>query len=1581
MKSQTLPDKMATLFSIWESYAQLIRWKNDKHTEQKIQQQRFVLDKFLTHFINISLEERVDICIGEMRNIGNELSQEFMRNVDEVTRDLSEEDATHSLEDYMLRGRGWRLLYAVDRVGLKGVTQRHDLCEVLLNLLPFCSHMKPSCPLDQTNSQANEDPTDYARNQRFCQSLDETYNIKLPLSSCFQLMNKSSKLKQLGCPSVQTMKLRRVESSVYQMNGIKHDRKCHSKNKEAKTKKRMTRSTPSKRPLPTSKSDTENEDVTDLSETSRLEERRLKQPRYKRGMRGHLWSPYVKEEDSETDDEYIGSLGQVEDSHISVTAFHLIRIILRLLLSLGELDLSQNVRGRALSATILPHFLHFISRFRHQVPTLDAMYGISKAEEWLASQKEEHMKGSLPESQKDASHDTDDFDSTDKPRASLSPEAKELKSERNTSLSDEEVEIFPWHGAQKVALLKQAVRAVLTLSGIVATQQNGVKILINLKTYDTLLDCKILDWLIPSSPNFSRSTITSMSGQSVTSKTSIEAGVATDMVCGLMQLTQAIYTNLPFNPSSINDANYLTSKLSNSDISNRIKRLMDFIELQTHEMDKTPPASDVFETEFLSSGDSSKPSGLGGVVTPEISVTPCENHFESEPVLQKPSCCGPDGSPVDSPDFEHKSQGKAVSSSLLNGSSENLSKADSKETSSEQIKTSATDRLSSTQISDVSSAHIFDTSADPVRCIGALITTLKGIKVNYIHSVKCLKSRHRKCEYGSYYDHHHDILGVPYYTCVQTSHYDNTDADFENSVNISHTLHSSNKKHTETLHWCVVAEMSNILLEYLSEAKFKSSHVQVLSMLRSVGVCCCLQPEKIISAIVPQLPHFSPAVRSYALDTLTSVLLDQFLGAHEHQEGTKTSGFTNTTLKDGINEDRSAFSQDLCRCVHCYLEGSSPLLAGLPTTLDSGFSSSNLEEMRRQRLLERWKSLRTLRKLIIAEDESLAMTCAKHLMTLAIRGNTEIKEELFFGIYLHVLHMRVRMPGLYPDKTNYTTQGPSDQTDPSAIEADGEYPNVINSDNPSLPLSISDTRSVLGSVSMINSQESLIDSLMVSGSLTPAEISSAEDTSFDGAVPGAIMLLCVSALPYVLQVDKVMSIFLARGGLTKLTNLLEYEQLRAPVMSVFEALVMIDERRLRGNSSDHKTVYEGGSVIQTFIDTLAKRTCTVTTTLQLMTLQNAKDRKARDSPPLLDENNDFLKFYNDNLLASPKTQKSNEPDLDDSMYFTPVNEDVEREEEPISPPNTTNETLPVLLDMWKTCAKLCMNSRMFRACYRESPCKHVVQETLILALSLLGELSDNGRCPLGHTETYNVQPLDPCLKENSCKSNTHAMSGDKRFSRQDTLLANQGANVTGDVEPNPRVLFSHQAKLEFIEAVMMVCFSCHTIAPSQKRGSEDDLWLRLNSALQSCIHLEPCKLSAVFQMLLNVALPRCPSILEYSYSQIVLMLNLKEREDIADEDEVRQLLKLGLDEDGESIFTEHGYEGDSESSICFDWKKGLEYSLQNQLGTCNYSCPCFPAVFRLFVELMVACHRVASRGVILHTVALRLLQTLRSSRR
>ena len=57
-----------------------------------------------------------------------------------------------------------------------------------------------------------------------------------------------------------------------------------------------------------------------------------------------------------------------------------------------------------------------------------------------------------------------------------------------------------------------------------------------------------------------------------------------------------------------------------------------------------------------------------------------------------------------------------------------------------------------------------------------------------------------------------------------------------------------------------------------------------------------------------------------------------------------------------------------------------------------------------------------------------------------------------------------------------------------------------------------------------------------------------------------------------------------------------------------------------------------------------------------------------------------------------------------------------------------------------------------------------------------------------------------------------------------------------------------------------------------QEGAEEEMWLRVRSTLEQCVQLEPSKLRAVFDMLLNAAQPQLPSILEYSYAQITSSL-------------------------------------------------------------------------------------------------------------
>ena len=47
-----------------------------------------------------------------------------------------------------------------------------------------------------------------------------------------------------------------------------------------------------------------------------------------------------------------------------------------------------------------------------------------------------------------------------------------------------------------------------------------------------------------------------------------------------------------------------------------------------------------------------------------------------------------------------------------------------------------------------------------VASMGRVMTSLKRAKVNYIHTIRCMKKRHKNCDFSHYMHHHHDVLGI-----------------------------------------------------------------------------------------------------------------------------------------------------------------------------------------------------------------------------------------------------------------------------------------------------------------------------------------------------------------------------------------------------------------------------------------------------------------------------------------------------------------------------------------------------------------------------------------------------------------------------------------------------------------------------------------------------------------------------------------------------------------------------------------------------------------------------------------------------
>ncbi|KAK6183248.1 hypothetical protein SNE40_010762 [Patella caerulea] len=761
-----------------------------------------------------------------------------------------------------------------------------------------------------------------------------------------------------------------------------------------------------------------------------------------------------------------------------------------------------------------------------------------------------------------------------------------------------------------------------------------------------------------------------------------------------------------------------------------------------------------------------------------------------------------------------------------------------------------------------------------VKFIGNLINTLKILKVNYVHAVKCLKHRHRNCDYSVYYDHHHGILGMAAslkedtetvgqkadgktFTRLDSIKHGTSQTKVEDIFKSFLSSEGSSKSASETHSDCAVAVWSGYLLDLVSIVKNKRMQVQLLTTLSNPGVCCCLQPKSVINVLVPLLPQLSSAMSNFYLETLINLLLNNF---------------------QGITDPKKSVQHPTSLCQQCFIQDSPTSQASVDISksliLDSGFSSSDLIAAKKQRSLQRWRPLRQLRDYVLAGDNNLALVVSKQLIVLAVKGNNDIKEELFFGIYQQVLKSIVSDIDSQPC-TDLSSRSSSDEQHPLGV-----------------------------------------------------------------SVPSSTMLFCVSALPYVLHVDKVMKAFLGKQGLSRLHELIEDEQLRGPVLGVFEALIMIDEQTIQNHESKYEsseltTEYTGGSVMQNFIDVLARKTCMITSAFQRLHITSQLEKSGSADKLAME----CQKWKEDNKSKTTPEKNEECPSLKkDGEVEAATKEGICQMK---FYHQDMMKHLPVLLDMWLTCAKLCINSPTFRMFYKNSPCLNlIVKESLVLALELLVEMGNSDA------------PDDKKSEEEKTTPGCNYMSKPSSFS-------------------------CHQSKLAFIEAVMIVCFSCQTISPSQKRGSEEEMWMRLMSSLRQCTELEPTKLRALFDMLLNAALPQIPSILEYSYPQIVSMLNLKE-EDWIEEDELRLIRQQTSESDQDYILTEYGYEADTEGTIQEDWKKALDAKMRLQVNSSNNLC--FPAVFRLFIEMLVIKPESSTASATLVPGLLRLLQVLKNSR-
>lgn len=275
---------------------------------------------------------------------------------------------------------------------------------------------------------------------------------------------------------------------------------------------------------------------------------------------------------------------------------------------------------------------------------------------------------------------------------------------------------------------------------------------------------------------------------------------------------------------------------------------------------------------------------------------------------------------------------------------------------------------------------------EPIKVIGTFLTTLKVVRVNYIHYMKCVKRKHQKCSYAHYYDHHHDILGIAMGTKSEL-------VEANLLLETSHSSGSQLKHQTSQTVSCLVSTCTQFLFDLMTSVVAKVTRLELLKTIYCSGICCCMNLDSVVKVFVKGMQTFSPAVRTFCADILNKIILEHFSG--------KAFGSLQDTQR--------------VTCAYCDEPSDSSTdvkvaqdteVAAIDRPGDSGIDSSEFHSDIKLTALykvSRWRPIAQLKQLLFSENEELAISTAKHLMVLAIKGNPYLKAELFFSLYIYAL--------------------------------------------------------------------------------------------------------------------------------------------------------------------------------------------------------------------------------------------------------------------------------------------------------------------------------------------------------------------------------------------------------------------------------------------------------------------------------------------------------------------------------------------------------------------------------------------------
>lgn len=296
--------------------------------------------------------------------------------------------------------------------------------------------------------------------------------------------------------------------------------------------------------------------------------------------------------------------------------------------------------------------------------------------------------------------------------------------------------------------------------------------------------------------------------------------------------------------------------------------------------------------------------------------------------------------------------------------------------------------------------HAKDCLISLVTCLGKVMSALKKSKVDYIHTMKCVRRKHRNCEFSQYMHHHHDILGIS--SASITEHYLMT-SDSYGSLEV---LTSDVTMSASGQHECAVAILGDFLLRIFRESSSKLLQVRTLCCVEEAGLCCCMVPNRIMRLLLQNLEEHTPGMRNYILCVLNHTLMDHCGGSAVIQKQA-ICGVCREMVEQDYEDTRTPDTDggDVPRTTRSGGHEFDSALSSSETSSQDDGSNKH----------PKWRCLRQFLPLIKHENEPLSIQVTQHLLHIVSQGSPVFKQELFYSVFLPLLQV---MKEVYPTPTS-----------------------------------------------------------------------------------------------------------------------------------------------------------------------------------------------------------------------------------------------------------------------------------------------------------------------------------------------------------------------------------------------------------------------------------------------------------------------------------------------------------------------------------------------------------------------------------